>query len=150
MKGDLTISVFKQQQKKPDNFHWLYVWKSILKKLIWHYVFRRELGVWSAPALHWLCESDTSARPSKEKSPESGFTHFCNCFLIVFWGARCPPELQQQKGHSQDLTVSFVNMCKSQRNAHSTAKCEWRGGGMRESSGPCAQAPYHTTSNGSL
>ena len=93
----------------------------IEKKVIWHYVFRREVGVWSAPALHWLCDSDTRARPSKEKSPESGFTHFCNCFLMVFWGARCPPELQQQKDHSWEVTVSFVNMCKSWRNVNGTA-----------------------------
>ena len=26
----------------------------VAKKVIWHYVFRRDLGVRSAPALHWL------------------------------------------------------------------------------------------------
>ena len=28
--------------------------RKLARKVIWHYVFRRDLGVRSAPALHWL------------------------------------------------------------------------------------------------
>ena len=119
---------FKHKNKNRNFPLVLYV--KVSEKVILHDVLRRELEVRSAPALHWLCESDRSARPSKEKSPESCFRHIPNCLLMLFLGARCPPEFTTTNNQLCKLKVSFVNMCKSLRNVNGTqARSTLRGPG---------------------
>jgi len=118
------------KRKNINRYFPLILYVKVNEKVIWHYVLRRELEVRSAPALHWLCESDRSARPSKEKSPESCFRHIPNCLLMLFWGARCPPEFTTTNNQLCKDEVSFVNMCKSLRNVNGTqARSTLRGPG---------------------
>ena len=118
------------KRKNNNRYFPLVLCVKVSEKVIWHYVLRRELEVRSAPALHWLCESDRSARPSKEKSPESCFRHIPNCFLMLFLGARCPPEFTTTNSPPGEVKVSFVNMCKSLRNVNGTqARSTLRGPG---------------------
>ena len=128
MNSESSKKCFKHKNK--NRYFPLVLCVKVTEKVIWHYVLRRELEVRSAPALHWLCERDRSARPSKEKSPESLFRHIPNCLLMLFGGARCPPEFTTTKGQLWQLKVSFVNMCKSLRNVNGTqARSTRRGPG---------------------
>ena len=75
--------------------------------MIWNYVLRRDLGVWSAPALRWLWFGGHKCAALEGEGPENADYTFFQLFFDVFLEAKVASRSYNNKGPETDTGVFF-------------------------------------------